>query len=134
MIGPIEAVRSGGPVPPSAGREVRNGGTGGFGAALDAALNAGNPVRFSAHAQQRLESRRVALTGDDHRRLDAAVDQLAAKGSRESLVLLDRLALVVSVPNRTVITVVPQAEASQSVFTNIDSAVVVPRDGTGPLG
>jgi len=41
------------------------------------------------------------------------------------LLLMDRLALVVSVPNRTVITVVPREELQDAVFTNIDSAVLV---------
>lgn len=85
-------------------------------------------IRFSAHAQRRLDSRELTLTGNDRMRLDQAVDELAQKGSRESLVLMDKMALLVSVPNRTVITVVPQTEAANSLFTNIDSAVVLPKD------
>lgn len=50
------------------------------------------------------------------------------KGSKESLVLMDRLALVVGVPNRTVITVMEPHEQVNTVFTNIDSVVVVARD------
>lgn len=87
-------------------------------------------TKFSAHAQRRLDSRELTLTGNDRLRLDRAVDELARKGSRESLVLMDRMALLVSVPNRTVITVVPQAEAGNNLFTNIDSAVVLPKDST----
>jgi flagellar operon protein len=48
----------------------------------------------------------------------------ASKGARESLVLLDQTAFVVSVPNRTVITVVDKENLKQNVFTNIDSAVI----------
>ncbi|MBX7257138.1 MAG: hypothetical protein K1Y02_12315 [Candidatus Hydrogenedentes bacterium] len=82
-------------------------------------------VKFSAHATQRLRDRNIALTSADENRLSQAVDQAQAKGARESLILMDRLALVVNVPNRTVITALPQGETQNAVFTNIDSAVVV---------
>ena len=49
---------------------------------------------------------------------------LAAKGARESLVLMDGLALVVSVANRTVITAVGTDRMTDQIFTNIDSAAV----------
>jgi flagellar operon protein len=59
-------------------------------------------------------------------RLHAAVDKAAGKGSRETLVLMDnQLAFVVSVRNRTVITAMDGATVKDSVFTNIDSAIVV---------
>ena len=48
----------------------------------------------------------------------------AEKGARESLLVTDRFALVVSVKNRTVITVTHSDELDGGVFTNIDSAVV----------
>ena len=54
----------------------------------------------------------------------AAVDRAAAKGARESLVLVDDTAFVVSVRNRTVITAVDRARMRDQVFTNIDSAVI----------
>lgn len=100
-----------------------------FAKVLEEQLGGSGPVRFSAHAQERLSRRNVTLSGEDHVRLGAAVDQLATKGSKESLVLMDRMALLVSVPKRTVITVVPQCESNASIFTNIDSAVVVPPSG-----
>lgn len=82
-------------------------------------------VKFSAHATQRLRDRHIALSPADESRLSRAVDQAKAKGARESLILMDRLALVVNVPNRTVITALSQGETQDAVFTNIDSAVVV---------
>ena len=95
---------------------------------LKAELNVNGDVRFSAHAQRRMNSRGVSLTPNDQARITRAVDTAAAKGSRESLLLMERVALVVNVPNRTVVTVVPHGEAKDSVFTNIDSAVVVAQD------
>ena len=57
--------------------------------------------------------------------LKDAVNKAEAKGAKESLILMDQLALVVSVKNRTVITAVDGASLKDNVFTNIDSAVIV---------
>ncbi len=89
-------------------------------------------LRFSAHALKRLEERGIELTPADHARIERALEQAEAKGSRESLLLMDQLALVVSVPNRTVITAVARDGAEDAVFTNIDSAVVVADEPVQP--
>jgi len=81
-------------------------------------------LRWSAHAVQRLSQRQIAVTPEMQQRLEGAVEKLAAKGGRESIVLVDRMAFVVSVTNRTVITAVDQAGMRDQVFTNIDSAVL----------
>lgn len=83
------------------------------------------PVRFSGHAQARMASRGVSLDSTDLARLSEAVGRAAERGGRESLVLMDDLALVVSVRNRTVITVMDGDSRKGNVFTNIDSAVIV---------
>jgi len=57
-------------------------------------------------------------------KLEGAVEIAAAKGSRDSLVLMDNLALVVSIRNRIVITAVDSASRRDSIFTNIDSVVL----------
>jgi len=84
----------------------------------------GSPLRFSAHAQERLAERGIELGAADVKRIAASTDAAAAKGARQSVVLLDRLALVVGVPSRTVVTVIEPDASSHSVFTNIDSVVV----------
>lgn len=81
-------------------------------------------LKFSAHARSRMESRQIAIDSAAMGRIEGAVERAASKGARESLVLLDRTAFVVSVPNRTVITVVDPDSLKQNVFTNIDSAVI----------
>ncbi len=86
-------------------------------------------MRFSAHAQKRLLDRNIHLSESDRARITESTNLAAAKGSRETLVLMDRLALVVSVPSRTVITVMEPHAGDPSVFTNIDSVVVVPNSG-----
>lgn len=82
-------------------------------------------VRFSAHAQERLRLRAIDLSPADLTRIDEAVRQAASKGARESLLLSSKAAFVVSVKNRTVITVVDSAHMRENVFTNIDSAVIL---------
>ena len=81
-------------------------------------------IRFSGHAQTRLQSRQIDLQPSHLDRLQSAVGRAAAKGSKDALVLMDDMAFVVSVTNRTVVTVVDKANIKQNVFTNIDSAVV----------
>lgn len=81
-------------------------------------------VKFSIHAAERLKSRDVELTPDKAQRLVKAVDAASEKGARESLVLLDDLAFVVSVKNRTVITACDINGLKDGVFTKIDSAIV----------
>lgn len=81
-------------------------------------------LRFSAHAQTRLSSRSIALSEAQMGRLTGAVQRAQTKGAKDALVLLDDLALVVSVKNKTVVTVVDKDNLKQNVFTNIDSAVI----------
>ncbi|PNU21123.1 hypothetical protein C2E25_03570 [Geothermobacter hydrogeniphilus] len=85
---------------------------------------AGQSVRFSRHADQRLQQRGLRISGEQSQRLQQAMRKVADKGGRDSLVLLDNLALVVSVPNNTVVTVSDRGSLRENVFTNIDSAVI----------
>ena len=81
-------------------------------------------LAFSKHALKRIEQRGLRLDQARLDRLEAAVDRAEAKGSRDSLVLLDELALVVSVRNHTVVTAMDEASRKEHVFTNIDSVVI----------
>ncbi|MBI2267003.1 MAG: hypothetical protein HYU64_17885 [Armatimonadetes bacterium] len=83
------------------------------------------PLRFSAHAQQRMELRNIKLSPEDLSRINQMIDRAASKGARDSLLLMDNLALVVSIKNRVVITAVDGSNIKENVFTNIDSAVIV---------
>jgi flagellar operon protein len=85
---------------------------------------AAQPLHFSGHALQRIERRGINLDAGVLARLGDGVARAAAKGSRDSVVLVDQTAFVVSVPNRTVITAVDRDHMREHVFTNIDSAVI----------
>ncbi|MDX6599162.1 MAG: hypothetical protein QOE87_3049 [Gaiellales bacterium] len=94
-----------------------------FGDMLAKRLDAA-PLHFSGHALQRIERRGISVDAAVLARLGDGVSRAAAKGSRDSLVLVDQTAFVVSVPNRTVITAVDRDHMREQVFTNIDSAVI----------
>ncbi|MCC6404020.1 MAG: flagellar protein [Fimbriimonadaceae bacterium] len=82
-------------------------------------------LKVSGHAQTRLKSRQIELDSEAWNRVLEGVDRAAQKGAKESLVMVDDIALVVSVRNRTVITAVEKERLRENVFTNIDSAVIV---------
>ena len=84
-------------------------------------------LKFSAHAEKRLRQRGLSLSSQQIDSLQSAVNKAAEKGSKESLVLVDDLAFVVSVRNRTVITALTGSQMEDNVFTNIDSAVISKR-------
>ena len=91
----------------------------------DVAAPAGTPLKFSAHAIQRLESRNIRLTPDDVQRMNVMADKAAAKGAKQSLFMMNDVAMVVSIKNRTVITAVDADSMKENVFTNIDSAAII---------
>jgi flagellar operon protein len=109
--------------PPARGpaRAPRAPGAPSFG---DALREATGGLGFSGHALARVERRGIDVGPATMARLSDGVARAAAKGARESVVLVDDTAFVVSVRNRTVITAVDRAHMRDHVFTNIDSAVV----------
>ena len=83
------------------------------------------PLKFSAHAMQRLQSRNIQLSGDDIARMNLMADKAAQKGAKQSLFMMGNVAMVVSITNRTVITAVDNESMKENVFTNIDSAAII---------
>lgn len=82
-------------------------------------------LKFSAHAVDRMKSRGISFAPDMMKNIESAVSRAASKGSRDTLVLAGDNALIVSVKNNTVVTVMDRAAMRENVFTNIDSTVVV---------
>ena len=100
-------------------------GEGAFAEALQrAAGGAERSVRFSTHAQRRMAMRSIHFGQRQLRRLGEAVDKAASKGGRDSLILMDELALIVNIKNRMVITAIDRSSRRENVFTNIDTVVV----------
>ncbi len=90
---------------------------------LDKKTNEAGDVRFSKHANQRLLSRNIVLSDEQMNRLNNGVNRARDKSINESLVMMDNLAFIVNVKNNTVVTALSKED--DSVFTNIDGAVIV---------
>jgi flagellar operon protein len=119
---PIQAPVRPSQVTPLGGKQV--GANSPFAKVLDEKLP-GQPVRLSQHALERLKARGITLTESDMKKLAGAVDSVAQKGGKDSLIMMGDAALVVSVKNRTVVTAMDRQGMQGNVFTNIDSAVVL---------
>ena len=81
------------------------------------------PLRFSNHAQKRLDTRQISLSDDGLKRLTSAVEKAEKRGGRESLVMVDDLAFIVNVKDRLVVTAIDAQSRGDGVFTQIDSVV-----------
>lgn len=99
-------------------------GAGSFSGVLQQELENADGVKFSKHASQRLEERNIHIGETDMQKLGTAVEKASDKGMNNSLVLLNGLALIVSVRDKTVVTAVPVENGGGNVFTNIDGAVI----------
>lgn len=82
-------------------------------------------VKFSQHAAQRIQQRGIVMPPETMTKLASAVDQAASKGAVDSLIVMPDVALIVNVPNRTVVTAMEYSQLSNTVFTQIDSAVIL---------
>ena len=80
-------------------------------------------VRFSNHAQNRIQSRDINLNSENVGRLADAIDKAEKRGGKSSLVMLDDLAFIVNVQSRTVVTALDKNQRGEGVFTQIDSVV-----------
>ena len=111
-------------VPPEAKPiEQSLGNSGNFQKVLNDALTRQEPVHFSKHANMRLSDRQITLSSEQLNRVEAGLNKAGAKGIRDSLVLVDDVALVVNVKSKTVITAL--GSGVDNVFSNIDGAVIV---------
>lgn len=78
---------------------------------------------FSKHANERLASRDIELTNSQLQRLENGTNLAGRKGIKESLVMVDDIAFIVNIKEKTVITAVK--DGNDKVFTNIDGAIIV---------
>jgi flagellar operon protein len=90
-----------------------------------AGTQATESLKFSNHAIERMRSRGISFAADEMKNIESAITKAAAKGSKDTLVLSGDNALIVSVKNNTVVTVMDRAAMKDNVFTNIDSTVVI---------
>ncbi|WP_440118833.1 TIGR02530 family flagellar biosynthesis protein [Paenibacillus sp. QZ-Y1] len=84
-----------------------------------------NLLKLSNHAAKRLEQRGIELKSEQMQQIGTALDKAAAKGAKESLILMQDMAFIVNVKNRTVVTAMDSESMKNNVFTQIDSAVII---------
>ncbi len=96
-----------------------------FQSILNRQLQESTELKFSKHANQRLEQRDIVLTDEQLNRLQNGVDSARVKGIKESLMVMDNISLIVNVENSTVVTALDADESREHVFTNIDGAVLL---------
>ena len=81
-------------------------------------------VNLSSHAETRIRSREIAWNPQLEARVAKGLDQAQSKGSKDTLILVDDLAVIANVKSRTVVTAMDPAQMKERIFTNIDSAVL----------
>ena len=119
----IDLIRQAG-VEGQTSKVVRTGGGLSFHDVLARTLETSTGLKFSAHASERLQLRGIELSADDKIRLSGAVDNAEKKGAVDSLIIVDDMAFIVSIKNRTVITALTGDDMKNNVFTNIDSTIL----------
>lgn len=82
-------------------------------------------LKFSNHAIERMRMRGIHFDPAKMESIQQAVSKAAAKGAKNTLLLTDNSALIVSIKDNTVVTVLDKNAMKENVFTNIDSTVLV---------
>jgi flagellar operon protein len=82
-------------------------------------------LNLSQHAETRIRSREIPWSEALEQRISQGIDQASSKGSRETLIIADNVAVIANVKSRTVVTAMDKSQLKERVFTNIDSAVLV---------
>lgn len=82
-------------------------------------------INFSRHARNRITSREIKISEKEMKQLKAGIKKAVEKGAKNSLIVIDSTAYIVSVENNTVVTIIDQESIKEKVFTNIDSAVLM---------
>lgn len=96
-----------------------------FGAILEEKLQKNEEVQFSKHAKQRMEQRGIEVTNNLRNDLNSAVAKAKAKGAKDVVIIGEKSAFIVNIPNNVVVTSMTQREMKENIFTNIDSAVIL---------
>ena len=97
----------------------------GSGAPAAGATTGPGALKFSNHAIDRMQSRGIRFSPDEMMRIEGAIKKAEGKGAKDTLLLTDNSALIVSVKDKTVVTVMDKASLKDNVFTKIDSTVVI---------
>lgn len=90
---------------------------------LDKEIEGKKECKLSKHAVERLSS--VNFNQEDFNNLRDGIKRAREKGSKNTVMVYKDMAILASVENNTIITVVEKERARENVFTNIDSVVII---------
>lgn len=96
-----------------------------FGDILQQKIGERRDVQFSKHAVQRVQERGIEMTDNLLNDLNHAIQKAREKGAKDVVVIGEKGAFIVNVPNNVVVTTMSGAEMKENIFTNIDSAVLM---------
>jgi len=88
-------------------------------------LETNNPLRFSKHAEERIDQRGIEISDSLLDSLKGAVEKARAKGAKDVVIIDSKGAFIVNIPNNIVVTTISESELRENIFTNIDSAVII---------
>lgn len=97
----------------------------GFAAQFQSVMQSNESLAISKHAKQRLEQRGININQARWEQIGEKVMEAKRMGVKESLVLLEDVALIVSTKNNTVITAMDRNEATTQIFTNINGTILI---------
>jgi flagellar operon protein len=81
-------------------------------------------LKFSSHALQRLNNRKIPMGVNEVERLSNAVAKAVNKGGKDTLVLMNGTGFIVDAKTKTVVTALDLNSMKEQVFTNIDTTVL----------
>jgi flagellar operon protein len=90
-----------------------------------AVLNEQQELKVSKHANERLMERNIQLNDKQWQLINDKVSEAKQKGIKDSLVVMNNAALLVSAENHTVVTAMNLEEASNRIFTNINGTILI---------
>ena len=96
-----------------------------FGHIFSQTIQQKQPLTFSKHALQRMDSRQIQVSPQLIAQINQAVEKAKSKGIKDALILDGKTAFIVNVPSSTVVTTMSGQEMAGNVFTNIDGAVIL---------
>jgi flagellar operon protein len=88
-------------------------------------LPADFPLKLSSHAEKRVYSRGVDLSDYPGAELVDRLGEAQRRGAKSALVMSGDAALLVNVPERTVITAFSPQDLHERVITDIDSVILL---------
>jgi len=96
-----------------------------FNEILNQAGQANGDLKFSKHVRERMNARNISLSSDELEKMRSALVKAGKKGIKEALLLMDNKAFIASVKTRTIITSINSEQMKDSIFTNIDGAIII---------